>query len=258
MSLVDMLSAVATGLNQAARKPSIHNYIPNTGGQLEFHESNAIGRLLVGSNRSGKTVGGIVEDCWWLTGRHPYQRVPEPPVKGRVITVDFDYGAAQIIEPQLAQWLPPSELINGSWEDSYNRRRHLLRLANGSELEIKAHGQALESFAGVPRHFLHVDEECPRTIFIESKTRLIDYNGKFWLTLTPVEGLTWVYKDLVEGDPKNVKVFRILLSDNKFITPEAVATLEEDLDEEEREIRIAGKFVPRGGLVFKKDRKSVV
>jgi phage terminase large subunit-like protein len=212
--------------------------------------------LLAGDNRSGKTVAGAVEATWWLTGRHPYIKTPEPPVYGRVITVDFDYGADQIIVPKMAQWIPPSELINGSWEDSYNKKKHLLKLRNGSELEIKAHGQALESFAGTSRHFLWCDEEPPRAIFNESKIRLLDYNGRYWMTLTPVDGsLTWVYDELVEGDPKNVEFFSINIRDNPHISQDAIENLAADLDDEEKAIRLGGggrkNFIPRGGLVYK-------
>lgn len=248
--LEDLLEKVASGLSRVATKPNIYNYVPNPGGQTAFHKSQAKGRLLAGSNRSGKTVAGIVEDCWWLLQRHPYIKTPDPPVFGRVITVDFDYGADQIIVPQLSQWLPPSALINGSWEDSYNKKKHLLTLANGSKLEIKAHGQALESFAGTPRHFLHVDEECPENIFIESKLRLVDFNGSYWMTLTPVEGITWVYDSLVDGATKHAEVFEIDIRDNPHLSKEAIDTIAEDLAEEERAIRIAGKFVPRGGRVY--------
>ena len=253
LSLEEIVQAVAGGLSTVARKPNILNYVPNEGAQKDFHSDPSPGRLLAGDNRSGKTVAGICEDVWWATGRHPFQKTPEPPVFGRIITVDFDYGADQIIEPALAQWTPPSELKNGSWEDSYNRKKHVLSLRNGSRIEIKAKGQALESFAGTPRHFLHVDEECPKAIFLESKTRLIDYKGHYWITMTPVEGITWIYTDLVERPSENIKVFRISIRNNRFITEEGIGQFAEDLDAEETQIRLGGgdNFIPRGGLVFK-------
>lgn len=251
-SLAELIQAVGTGLTNAARNPNIHSYEPNIGGQTEFHKSNAIGRLLYGSNRSGKTVAGTIESIRFATGKHPHQKVPEPPTFGRIITVDFEYGCDQIILPKLSQWIPPSQLINSSWEDSYSKRKHLLTLRNGSKIEIKAHGQDIESFAGTARHFLWCDEECPRDIFIESKARLIDFNGKYWLTLTSIAGThTWVYSELMEKKAKNVEVFYISSKDNVHISQEGIKTLEEDLDEEEQTIRIEGKFVPRGGLVFK-------
>jgi len=251
MPLQDLVAAVAGGLANAARKPSVLNYIPNEHGQTQFHKSTSIGRLLVGSNRSGKSIAGCTETVFRLMGRHPYQRVPEPPVKGRVLTVNFDSGAKQIIEPLLQQWIPPSELKNGSWDDSYNKREHILRLRNGSELEIKSHDQSLDSMAGVPRHFLWCDKNPPQDIFKESRTRLLDYNGCYFITMTPVEGMTWIYDELVLKDENNVELIEISILDNPHVSEEARDMLSKDLTPEERAIRIDGKFVPKGGLILK-------
>jgi hypothetical protein len=54
MSLSEIVTAVAAGFSEAAKKPNVLNYIPNPGGQLEFHKCDSVGRLLAGDNRSGK------------------------------------------------------------------------------------------------------------------------------------------------------------------------------------------------------------
>lgn len=261
MQLHELVAAVGSQLADVSRKPNILTYTPNENGQEQFHQSTSQGRLLVGSNRGGKTVAGSCESVWRLTGKHPYLKVHEPPVAGRVLTVDYDNGANLIIEPAISQWLPPSELINGSWEDSYNRRRHLLTLRNGSTLEIKTHQQELEALAGTARHFLWCDEEPPKAHFYESRTRLLDYNGVYYITMTPVEGMTWVYNELVEGQESNtIEVIDISVLDNKHISEEARDLLGKDLSEEDKSIRIEGKFVPKGGLVlkeFNRDRNVI-
>ena len=186
----DPVAFLSAGLSDSARKPNNLLYRPHPK-QLLFHGSQKKGRQYIGGNRSGKTTGGINEDIWWLRGEHPYRSVPEPPVIGRITTVDFKTGANKIIIPNLAQWIPPSLLINGSWNDSYNGATHTLHLSNNSELEIMSYDQELEKFAGVPRHFTHFDEEPPRDIFDECKARLIDYGGSWWMTMTPVNGMDW-------------------------------------------------------------------
>lgn len=252
MQLHELVAAIGSQLADVSRKPNVLTYSPNKNGQEQFHQSEAQGRLLVGSNRGGKTVAGSCETTWRLTGRHPFLKTHEPPVAGRVLTVDYDNGADQIIEPAISQWLPPSELRNGSWEDSYNRRRHLLTLRNGSTLEVKTHQQELEALAGTARHFLWCDEEPPKAHFYESITRLLDYNGVYFITMTPVEGMTWVYNELVErqGD-NNVEVINISVLDNKHISEEARNLLGKDLSDEDKQIRIDGQFIPKGGLVLK-------
>lgn len=249
-SLSDLVQQVASGLNDVAMRPNILNYLPHEK-QLAFHQSEKHGRLYIGANRSGKTVGGVCEDVWWLTGKHPYQRTPPPPVFGRVITVDFLYGANQIIIPQLQQWIPPSELINGSWVDSYSREEKVLTLANGSKLEFRTHEQPLEKFAGTPRDFLHVDEECPQDQFTESKLRLVDRNGRWWYTMTPVMGMTWVFETLFDVEDPNIEVIAVSLDDNPYLSEVAKHTVLSGLSAEDREIRGAGKFVAIGGLVLK-------
>jgi phage terminase large subunit-like protein len=252
-SIDKMLATVASGLNQGARKPNIFGYVPHDK-QVMFHSSPKKGRQYVGGNRSGKTTGGIAEDIYWLTGTHPYRKTPEPPVIGRICTVDFKNGVDKIILPNLRQWLPTSYLKNGSWEDSYHSAKHLLTLENGSELEIMSYEQDLDKFAGVPRHFIHFDEEPPKNIFGECKARLVDYRGSYWLTMTPVDGMTWTYDEIfepgLEGDPL-IDVVTVDMMDNPHIDQDEIADFLSGLDAEERIIRGKGKYIAIGGLVFK-------
>lgn len=252
-SIDKMLATVASGLSQGARKPNIFGYVPHDK-QVMFHSSPKKGRQYVGGNRSGKTTGGIAEDIYWLTGTHPYRTTPEPPVIGRICTVDFKNGVDKIILPNLRQWLPTSYLKNGSWEDSYHSAKHLLTLENGSELEIMSYEQDLDKFAGVPRHFIHFDEEPPKNIFGECKARLVDYRGSYWLTMTPVDGMTWTYDEIfepgLEGDPL-IDVIVVDMMDNPHIDQDEIADFLSGLDAEERIIRGKGKYIAIGGLVFK-------
>jgi phage terminase large subunit-like protein len=253
LSVENMLKNFSAGLTQSSRKPNMHMYNPHLK-QIAFHSSQKKGRQYVGGNRSGKTTGGIVEDIWWLTGKHPYRKTPEPPVIGRITTVDFKNGVDKIILPNLRQWLPPSYLINGSWVDSYNASSHVLTLDNGSELEIMSYEQDLDKFAGVPRHFVHFDEEPPKNIFGECKARLVDYKGSYWLTMTPVDGMTWTYDEIFEpgisGDPL-IDVIVVDMTDNPHIDEDEIKDFLSGLDEEERIIRGTGSYIAIGGLVFK-------
>lgn len=250
----DPVAFLAAGLNDSARKPNNLIYRPHAK-QLLFHQSQKKGRQYIGGNRSGKTTGGINEDIWWLRGQHPYRRVPEPPVIGRITTVDFKNGAEKIIIPNLAQWVPPSLLINGSWSDSYNGSTHTLHLSNNSELEIMSYDQELEKFAGVPRHFIHFDEEPPKDIFGECKARLVDYNGSWWMTMTPVEGMTWTFDEIydpsVNGENPLIDVIQVAIQENTYLDTEAIIDVLSGFDAEGVEIRGTGKYVAIGGLVFK-------
>lgn len=254
VSLEKMLASLAGGISDGARRPNVFGYEPHKK-QLKFHTSQKKGRQYIGGNRSGKTTGGVVEDIWWLTNTHPFRETPKPPVIGRLCTVDFKNGVNKIILPNLRQWLPPSYLKNGSWEDSYNGNQNTLTLDNDSELEIMSYEQDLDKFAGVPRHFIHFDEEPPKDIYGECKARLVDYNGSFWLTMTPVDGMTWTYDEIFEpgftGNDPLLDVIVVEMSDNPYISQEAIDDFLSGLDDEERIIRGKGTYIAIGGLVFK-------
>ena len=141
-----------------------------------------------------------------------------------------------------------------SWEDSYHAAKHVLTLENDSELEIMSYEQDLDKFAGVPRHFIHFDEEPPKNIFGECKARLVDYRGSYWLTMTPVDGMTWTYDEIFEpgmnGDPL-IDVIVVDMTDNPHIDQDEIADFLSGLDAEERIIRGKGEYIAIGGLVFK-------
>lgn len=243
----DFFEQLASSLAQAAKKPNVLSYVPNSPTHEKFHKSTKVGKILRGGNRSGKSVAGAVETIWRAMGRHPYQKVPEFPTRHRIVTVDKEAGIEQIIKPLLKQWIPISELVNGSWEDSFKSRSSVMTLRNGSTIDLKTHQQEVESFAGVPLHSVWFDEECPKAIFNECRLRLIDFNGVWSMTMTPVEGQDWIFDRFIVTANKNVDMFEVHINDNPHLNQKALALLEEDLDDDEKKVRQSGIFIPRGG-----------
>jgi phage terminase large subunit-like protein len=256
-SIEDAFSELGTILKRVAIAPNVNNYVPHAK-QEDYHTSDAYLRLYIGGNRSGKTTGGIVEDIWWLINKHPYLDTPDPtirPVMGRLVSVDFINGIKKIIIPQLKQWIPPNYLKGGTWTTAYSESERVLSFANGSELELMSYDQDLDKFAGTSRDFIHFDEEPPEDIFNECKMRLIDRNGRAWVTMTPVEGMTWMYDAVYEpgsmGDP-DIAVIEVDMHENPHLGKEEIEKATKGLSEEEKDARIKGKFVQMGGLIYKK------
>jgi phage terminase large subunit-like protein len=254
-SVEEALKELTEGLTRVAFTPDMNSYEPHAKQEV-FHKSNKRTRLYIGGNRSGKTTGGIVEDIWWLTGKHPYLDTPKNrPVAGRIISVDFANGVNKIIIPQLKQWVPPSQLRGGSWYTAYDSMERVLNFENGSFVELMSYDQDLDKFAGTSRDFIHYDEEPPEHIRIENLARLIDRKGSEWFTLTPVEGMAWIYDQLYEpgigGINPEVEVIEVGMEENPHLDPDEVENFLGKLSEEERKIRGQGKFVVRGGLVYK-------
>lgn len=250
--MTDFFGDLARELKKAAKSPNVLSWKPNSPTHEAFHRSVKTGRLLRGGNRAGKSVSGAVEGIWRATGKHPFIPTHDVPIRGRIVTVDIDNGLELIIKPLLKQWTPPSELVNGSWEDSFSSRKKTMTFRNGSVIDIKTHQQEIDAYAGVPLHWVWFDEECPKAIFDECRLRLIDFNGVWWMTMTPVEGQDWIFDRFITEDSKNVEKFEISIHDNPHLNKEALRILSEDLTDEEKEVREKGVFIPRGGLILKK------
>lgn len=252
LDVSEMNNLFGQSLREAVTRTTIFGYVPHPK-QVRFHAAKTKGRLYIGGNRSGKTVGGIVEDIWRLRGSHPYQEVHPAPVSGRIVTVSFTEGIKEIIIPNLKRWLPPSDLINGSWEDSYSKADRKLTLSNGSTVELMSYDQDLSKFMGTSRHFIHFDEEPPQDVFNECEVRLLDTGGPWYMTLTPVEGMTWIEEDIYDkglaGDPR-ITVITVDTEENPHISKEELDSLFEGKSEREIKIRKQGKFVPLGNRAF--------
>lgn len=245
-------------LRRQAVRPNINGYVPHAK-QINFHSSSARTRLYIGGNRSGKSFGNVAECVYWLRKEHPYREIPVSPyeaTRGRINTVDFVNGADKILLPLFKQLLPPSSLIDGSWDSSYHKASRVLTLSNGSFIEFLSYESDLDKFAGTSRHFVSYDEEPPEVIYTENYARLIDTGGHQWFSMTPVEGMSWVYDKIYlpgkEGNP-DYNITEISMTENPYLNQEEVARFLADLDDEnEKEARGSGKFIEMGGLIYKR------
>ena len=245
-------SALADSLRIAARVPNIYQYKPHEK-QRRFHESPAPKRQFVGGNRSGKTYAGASEAIYYMKGEHPWKRLPwESPTRGRIVTVDIIQGINKIILPMLADLVPKSYLVNGSWEDSYDKELRTLTFDNGSFCEILTYEQDLEKFAGTSRHWVWYDEEPPKEIFTECSLRLVDTSGHWWITMTPVEGMTWTYDEVYSqyGLDPYLLVIEVDMDDNPYLSEEGKQLALSGLSQEDLDARKHGRYISVGGLVY--------
>lgn len=249
------LAELAEQLQENSKAPNIKKYVPHAKQQV-FHSSTKKRKLYIGGNRSGKSVGGVCEGIWRATCTHPYR--PElnaiGPNRGRVVGVDFTQGIEKILIPIYKQWLYPSALRGGTWDNAYDKWTRTLNFSNGSTVEFMSYDQDLDKFAGTSRHWVHFDEEPPRSIWVENLARLIDTDGEFWITMTPVEGMTWVYDDLYENnvgqEDSKVEVIEINSIENPYLRDNALVDFASVVDADDAATRIGGSFVQQGGRVY--------
>lgn len=251
------LTQAADLLKTMSAAPNIGKYKPHQK-QHYFHSCPKKRKLYIGGNRSGKTTAGICEGIWRATGTHPYR--PElnnlGPTRGRVVGVDFTNGIDKILVPQYKQWCRPSTLRGGSWETAFDKGSRTLHFSNGSFIEFMSYDQDLDKFAGTSRHWVHFDEEPPRPIWGECMARLIDTNGEYWMTMTPVEGMTWIYDEIYEPNVNNpdgnVEVIEINTLENPYLSSEAITEFVRSIDDDDDvATRVGGAFVQQGGRVYK-------
>lgn len=183
----------------------------------------------------------------WYPEEH---RLPsEAKVKGRIVGKDFQKGIGEVIIPFLEEWLDPTLIkkkfrnplgIPVKWE-----------LTNGSQFDILTHEQDTEQFEGWHGHVAWFDEPPPRDKYIATRRGLVDYNGRDWLTLTPLTQ-PWIYDDIyTKADNKGTYVIVVDITDNPHISEGAIKRFEQSLTEEEKEARLRGKFMHLSGLVYK-------
>lgn len=279
--LAAALLTLSEGLSARAKNPGMDGYKPHHK-QLFFHKSEDYVRLYIGGNRAGKTHGGVMEDLWWATGTHPYIETPPPPVYIRVVVVDFIDGLGQIMLPKFKSLVRKKDLKGQSWDRAFNKQERILYFANGSEIQFMSYEQELEKFAGTSRHLIHFDEEPPKHIYHENAARLVDTNGRIIMTMTPVEGITWVHDDIYEptntaldkqllvhgtneigpvyrSEQEETTVVEVGMNENPYLMQASQKRFLGKLDEDERQARSKGTFVSVGGKVFKDfDRRSHV
>lgn len=253
ITLTDALLQFEEAAIRTAVAPGIGAYSPHAS-QEKFHRSTSKEKLYIGGNRSGKTVAGAAEAVMWLTGDHTYRTdIPKPPIRGRMVTVDIQEGIEKIAIPEIKRWMPRKYLINDSWEDSYSKASRTLTLKNGSFLEFMSYEQDREKFQGTSRHFCWFDEEPPQEIYDECMMRLVDTDGSYWISMTPLIEMSWVkdtiYDPWCEGD-RSIYVLEVNTEENPHIKLSALDRLTRNLSEEERKTRRSGAFINHTGLIY--------
>jgi len=117
---------------------------------------------------------------------------------------------------------------------------------------------------GAALHWASFDEEPPKDIYDEVKTRLTDYAGDAWLTFTPINGMTWSYDEFVDEqthDPSS-EIFHATMWDNArsvggYLADEEIRRFEASIaDPIMRRIRVYGEYHNQVGRIVKSfDRK---
>ena len=223
--------------------------------QDEFHRCQKKIKGIIGGNRSGKSEAGVVEAIWLALGRHPYIGI-RVPNSGWIVSLDFPT-SRDVAEEKLRKWLPKGEI------KKWDKQDRIIYLKNGSMIGFKSCDQGVEKFGGTAKDWIWIDEEPPGAsgyaIWQELLMRTIDTSGRIFVTMTPTQGMSWTYEEIYEmaGVDKDIEVFNIETYENTYLKEEEIKRVEKLISEDEKDMRLKGKYINFSGLIYKNFKKEL-
>lgn len=225
--------------------------------------------LVLGSNRSGKTVWGENESSAHSLGYRPWLSEDDPnyivrlangepipvPNVGRIIAQNYQQAIQQTIWPKIQEWAP-----KGWYTVKRDNRGIPVRInwKNGSVIHLMSNDQDDMAFEGTNGHWVWADEPIDYRKYVGLKRGLIDYSGHMWMTMTPLTQ-PWIHDVIVSraNNPDGkVVVFKFSIWDNCIengghLRREDIEEFLSDLREDELEARLHGNFLHLAGRVYK-------
>jgi len=169
-------------------------------------------------------------------------------IKGRIIVKDFQKAVGEVINPFFQEWLDYGK-IQRIWKNPQGIPVKYL-FKNGSVFDILTHEQSTEQFEGWKGHIAWFDEPPPRDKYVATLRGLVDFQGRHWLTLTPLTQ-PWIYDDIYTKKDPNIHCVTMDMRENTNLTEAAIREFESQLTEDEKEARLHGRFMHLSGLVYK-------
>lgn len=266
---------LAIALSEFKRRQAVNRFLKDMGlekasqKQIDFWQSPAHGRVLLGANRSGKSHGGVIECINWAhfstvgradgKYRTPMGRlIPRGPVYMRIVCPELPstLDKAHVQRDKLRLVTPEHWLRGEAFLKAYSVIGHTLHFANGSLIELMSSEQSTDKHSGQSIHGIWFDEEMPEQIYTENLARLDRDRSAWWLTYTPVMGLRWIYDKiylpaLKSSDPARWFLRQIDIEDNRRnLGAGFIENLEANLSGDDQELRLRGRYMVNTGLVY--------
>lgn len=187
--------------------------------QREFHALGSVKRerLLMASNRFGKTQCGAAELAIHLTGRYPdwwEGKRFDHPIKAwasgvtsestRDVVQEKLLGPPSRVEDQGTGFIPKEAIEDTSPARGIADALDTVSVAHVSggfsTLQFKSYERGREKWQGSALHVLWMDEEPPMDIYMEGLTRTNETKGIVYLTFTPLLGMSDVVMRFLNGE----------------------------------------------------------
>lgn len=247
-----------------------------------FHASLKRELLISGGNRSSKTDTILVELAIQATGIVPYslresypkEKLSRRPIRARLIGASFLDNIEGVIKPKCQWWkwdgagtpggprghwgwIPRTCLLGSDWAKAYSEKHRTLTLSDGGTIQFNSYDQEVEKQAGASKHLVVFDEVPPKAHYTENQMRVMDTGGQLMMAMTPpteASGIAaaWIYDALYEpglaGHP-DIAAFEFFTEQNRYLSAEEVRRTAAGLTEEERQVRLYGRFMHLSGLI---------
>src|SRR3990167_81123 len=249
--LKERLTLVQKEKLKLIRQSPVHN-MKESKKQLELTMNAQRIRVFLGGNRTGKTEWGAHECSRFIHKEHPKMQFDQRPMGIWVCTETYDV-MRDVLQPKLKKYLDLDRIIDEAFvkKDCWSYIKYKAADGTISEITFKSYDQGRKRFQGAGKQFIWFDEEPPRDIWEECTVR--EEAGRelrIVLTMTPVQGMTWVYEELylATGNP-DIKVLTASWDDNPWLPQEQKDRMARGLTPEALKVRREGKFVRMTGLV---------
>ncbi len=222
--------------------------------QVEFHRSYKRLRLVLGGNRSGKTISGVWEGMCFAMGNHPYKPDLFVPKGAKIVVASQTTKTMrEYLNDYIFKFLPENAIDHISYiRNEIIDYIQLTEAYGGRRITLMSYDQGRKRFQGFSAFAAHLDEEPPEDIWQEILPRLMDQKGYLWMTLTPLLGMSYVYDTLYLNPDKDPEYedFEWDVRQNATLDPDEVERILSKYPEEIREARASGKFMGLSGRVY--------
>jgi phage terminase large subunit-like protein len=263
--------AIRKKLQQVAKEQhALRLFKPNPGPQEEFMKTPKRLAMLFGGNRTGKSTVGAIKVLRAAMGISPTGKYRNKPRSSWVISPTFEVQRDSAQE-KILQYIPSESgglKVHQVWRDrarGYMDRIEFSIFERGygtqkSSITFKSADQGRKAFQGASVPMAWFDEEAPMDVFMEVMLRTLDNQGTILGTMTPLEGELYDALTNPEGefasDPELV-VWHMDWNDNPYLSEEEKQRMLQLIPEEEREMRVHGRYVPREGRVVREYVESI-
>ena len=193
-----------------------------------------------------------METWFHMSGEYPEWYPKEGRIRGhnlgRIIISEYkNHGS--VLEAKIRKWFPPDRTTIKRSMGHIESIEVVHRNGMTSRAEVLTHEQEDKAFESWSGHWAWFDEPPPYEKYVATMRGLVDFGGRCWLTLTPLNE-PWIYDEINKTDGRRWSIV-ISIFDNPHLSKAYIDTFISTMDEDSKEARLHGKFRHLAGLVYK-------